>query len=688
VHFLKSLVKNAGGLVVGCLLVIACLLVVAGLYFIREKSKNKSEAVYSALKAPAPDEEKAEASAPPNPGEAGGAPSGPITYYKHIAPIVYHSCAVCHRPGEPGPFPLLTYNDVRKRGQQIVSVTQRHYMPPWLPEPGHGDFQGQRRLTDAQIQTIAEWVRQGAPAGSPTDAPPLPKFVPGWQLGKPDLVIEAAAPYHLPADGPDQYWNFVLPLKVPSTRWVKAIEIRPGNLSAVHHANVVVNVEIDHSRLAAHGGQGIEGFGGMDMNEAPVTFHPDYDSYFLFWKPGETAWVQPAGMAWRADPGTDLLLNVHMRTTGKPELVQPSIGLYFTPDAPTKFPMMLELEHDGALDIPPGDADFQVNDDFTVPVDLDVLAVYPHAHYLGHVLEGYATLPDGSRKWLVRISDWDPSWQAVYHYEEPVFLPRGTVVSMRYHYDNSVANVRNPNEPPKRVRAGNQTTDEMAHLSLQVIPRGTDDSRFDLQEAILLHRLEKYPGDFTAQFNLGVLMHARHRDADAVRYFRGAVAARPDNPVALNGLGEALASAGNVNDAVGLFYRALQANPRSINAHDNLGEALIKLQRWEPAAAEFRQVLADKPDDPGARQKLGVLLKILGYMSAQKGNFEGAVAYWRESLQLSPDAVLFGDLGEVLARLGRTREAVPQFEAALRLDPNQEKAKRGLQTARAQLGAR
>ena len=142
----------------------------------------------------------------------------PITFYRHIAPIVYHSCAPCHRPGEPGPFPLLAYNDVRKRGPQIVSVIKRRYMPPWLPEAGYGDFQEERRLSSDQIRTIEEWVRQGAPAGSPADAPPLPKFVPGWQLGEPDLVIEAAAPYHLPSGGPDQYWNFVLPLTAPGTR--------------------------------------------------------------------------------------------------------------------------------------------------------------------------------------------------------------------------------------------------------------------------------------------------------------------------------------------------------------------------------------------------------------------------------------------------------------------------------------
>ena len=307
----------------------------------------------------------------------------PITFYKHIAPIVYHSCAPCHRPGEPGPFPLLTYTDVQKHGQQIVSVVKRRYMPPWLPEAGYGDFQEERRLSDDQIRTIEEWVRQGAPAGSPADSPPLPKFVPGWQLGEPDLVIEAAAPYHLPSGGPDQYWNFVLPLTAPGTHWVKAIEIRPGSVRAVHHANVL----IDRSRSARTQEKAPSaGFPGMDLNIESDTFDPD--SHFLFWKPGGTPWVEPAGMAWRADPGADLVLNVHMQPTGKPELVQPSIGLYFTDQPATKYPILLQLEHDGALDIPPGDADFQVSDDFVTPMEMDVLAVYPHAHYLGHLLEG------------------------------------------------------------------------------------------------------------------------------------------------------------------------------------------------------------------------------------------------------------------------------------------------------------
>jgi tetratricopeptide (TPR) repeat protein len=606
----------------------------------------------------------------------------PITFYKQVAPIVYQSCAPCHRPGEPGPFPLLTYTDVRKHGRQIVSVIQRRYMPPWLPEAGHGDFQEERRLTDAQIRTIEEWVRQGAPAGSPADAPPLPKFVPGWQLGEPDLAIEAAAPYSLPAGGPDQYWNFVLPLKMPGTRWVKAIEIRPGNIRAVHHANVL----IDRSRSARMQEKSPgAGFAGMDLNIESDTFDPD--SHFLFWKPGGTPWVEPAGMAWRADPGTNLVLNVHMQPTGKPEQVQPSIGLYFTDQAATKYPMLLQLEHDGALDIPPGDADFPVSDDFVVPMDMDALAVYPHAHYLGHVLEGYATLPGGARQWLIRIPDWDPNWQSVYRYKEPVFLPKGAVVSMRYRYDNSAANPRNPNQPPRRVRGGNRATDEMAHLWLQVLPRGVEDRRMELQEAIMLHRLEKYPGDFTSQFNLGALLLARGGNADAIRYLRGAVAARPDHPVALNTLGAALLSDGNVSDAAGFFERALKANPRYTNARYNLANALAEQQRWEQAAGEFRKVLADNPDDAGARQHLGEVLRLWGDQRAQQGNLEEAATHLRDSLDFrQDDAVLHSDLGALLARLGRIREAVPEFEAALRLDPNLETARRNLQAARARLG--
>jgi tetratricopeptide (TPR) repeat protein len=320
-------------------------------------------------------------------------------------------------------------------------------------------------------------------------------------------------------------------------------------------------------------------------------------------------------------------------------------------------------------------------------MDMDVLAVYPHAHYLGRLLEGYATLPDGSRKELIRIPDWDVNWQAVFRYRSPVFLPKGTVVSMRFHYDNSDGNPRNPNHPAKRVRGGNRATDEMGHLWLQVLPRGVEDRRMELQEAIMRHRLEKYPGDFSAQFNLGALRLARGDAPGAVAYLREAVAAQPDQPVALNTLGAAWLSMGNAGDAAGVFERALRSNPRYTNARYNLANALAEQQQWEQAAAQFRKVLEESPQDEGAGRHLRELLRIWADEAVAAGRLEEAVAHFRESLSLrQDDAALHSDLGTVLARLGRIREAVPEFETALRLDPHLDAAKHNLQAARARLG--
>jgi hypothetical protein len=178
------------------------------------------------------------------------------------------------------------------------------------------------------------------------------------------------------------------------------------------------------------------------------------------------------------------------------ESVRPTVGLYFTDKPPQKFPLLIQLEPDDALDIPPGARDFMISDDLTLPRDCEVLAVYPHAHYLGHVLDAYATLPSGERKPIIRISHWDPNWQGVYYYREPLFLPKGTVLSMRYHYENTTK---------MRVKAGNRATDEMGHLWLEVLPVGPGDHRLELQQALLVHRLEKYTHDFEALLHWGRL---------------------------------------------------------------------------------------------------------------------------------------------------------------------------------------
>ncbi len=607
-----------------------------------------------------------------------GAAETPATFTRDVAPIVFKYCASCHRPGEAGPFALLTYEDVKKHARQIATVTAQRYMPPWLPQAGYGEFAGERRLTDAQIRLIAAWVKEGAPEGPLAELPALPHFTQGWQLGTPDLVVEAKRAYVTPAAGRDVFWNFVLTPDVKTTRYVRAIEIRPGNRRIVHHANMLVDRA--HSARLQEKSPGA-GFPGMDLTIEAGAFDPD--SHFLFWKPGSVPSAEPDGLAWRLDPADDLVLNVHLQPSGKPEEVRPSVGLYFTDRPPTKFPMLVQLEHDGALDIPPGDADFLVTDDFRLPVDADVLAVYPHAHYLGKLLEGYATLPGGRREWLVRIPDWDLNWQAVYHYRRPVFLPKGTVISMRFHYDNSKGNNRNPNRPPVRVRAGDQSTDEMGHLWLQLLPRGEGDQRAVLQEAVMRRRLEKYPADFSAHFNLGALMLRRKRPEAAIGYLQEALRAQPDQPAALNALGAAYETENKFADAEEEFRHALRVQPGYTNARYNLANALAAQGKLEEAEGEFRRVVAAAPGDAAARERLTEALKESGAEAERAGKLMEATGCYEELTRLAPgDAAIRNSYGVVLARTGAFAAAAEQFAAAVKSDPSNEAARRNLDLAR------
>ena len=489
----------------------------------------------------------------------------PLSFGHHIAPIVYKNCSPCHRPGEAAPFSLLSYDDVKTHAPLIAAAVGSRRMPPWLPDPAYGHYIDEHRLTDAQISEVLDWIKEGAPEGPASEIPPTPTFTPGWQLGQPDLILEADHAISVPASGPDVFWNFVFHPDIKTTRYIRAMEIRPGDRHAVHHANLLVDRTGWSLRQEIAPGQG---FPGMEIANERSINEPD-DGHFLFWKPGSQPYVEPDGLSWRLDPGNLLVLNTHVHLMGMPMQVKPTVGLYFTDKPPNRFPMLVELEHDGALDIAPGNADFQISDDFRMPLDADVLAVYPHAHYLGKLLEGYATLPDGTRKWLVRIADWDPNWQSVYRYPEPVFLPKGSVISMRYHYDNSDANPRNPNRPPRRVVGGVQATDEMSHLWLQVLPRGGGDRRRELDEALMQHRREKYPDDILAHVRLAALMLARQSTAEAVPMAQAAVRIAPDNPEARNLFGAALIATGKTNEAIEQFQAALKVRPDFVNARFN-----------------------------------------------------------------------------------------------------------------------
>jgi tetratricopeptide (TPR) repeat protein len=555
-----------------------------------------------------------------------------VTFNRDIAPIIFHSCSTCHHPGEAGPFSLLTYSDVKRHARQIAEVTEARIMPPWLPEPQKLKFADDLRLPDSQIDLIRRWVAQGAGEGDAADLPPQPKFSQGWRLGTPDLILKADKPFILPADGSDSYWNFIFRVPIEQTRWVKAIEIHPGDKRYIHHANILVDRGATSRKREAEPGSG---FGGMEIRIESQVFDPD--SHLLFWKPGTVPYVEPDGMALRLDKGTDLILNTHMQPSGKPEVIQPTIGIYFTSQPATKLPMLLQLENDIKLDIPAGQSDFLVTDKFTLPVDVNLLAIYPHAHYLGKDIQASASLPDGSTRALIHIPRWNLNWQAVYRYAEPVFLPKGTAVELRYIYDNSADNPLNPNHPPVRVRAGNRSSDEMCHLWLQVLPVNYDpaqgDPRMLLQEALARHNVEKNPADFEAHYNLAAMLQAKNKMDDARREYEFALRLRPDDAAANNAMGSVLLATGQPGQAVSYLSRALKTRPDYFDAHYNLGNALASQNDFAGASEQFQLALQSQPNDADAEANLGSALAEMGRFSQAKTHFERA-------LQIDPNHAL------------------------------------------------
>jgi Flp pilus assembly protein TadD/mono/diheme cytochrome c family protein len=571
-----------------------------------------------------------------------------VTFNKDIALVFFQYCATCHRPGESGPFPLLSYKDAKSHARQIAAVTQSRFMPPWLPDPGEFKFADELRLSDAQITTIAHWVEQGAVEGAPSDLPPIPKFAEGWQMGPPDLVIKAEKPYQLPASGTDQYWNFIFRTPVNRTRWLKAIEIRPGDKRVVHHANVLV--DRTQSARAQEPSPGA-GFGGMEIKIESEAFDPD--SHFLFWKPGTAPYTEPDGMALRLDAGTDLVLNIHLQSSGKAEWIQPSLGLYFTEQPATRVPMLLQLENDRKLDIPPGEKNFLVTDEFTLPENVQLLAIYPHAHYVGKDLQAFATFPDGTQKSLIHIPSWDLNWQAVFRYETPVELPAGTVISMRYRYDNSDENIRNPNVPPKRVVGGNRASDEMAHLWLQVLPHSnpgeTGDPRRILQEAMARHNVDKNPADFEAHYNLGAMLQGRGDVAGAEKQYAMALSIRPEDATVNNAIAGANLAAGHPDAAITYLQTALRSRPDYFDAHYNLGTALAMLNNFAAAVEEFRAAVRLNSQDANAEANLGAAL-------AELRNWKEARAHLEKALAIDPT-------------LTNARDNLEQVKRALPNDP-------------------
>jgi tetratricopeptide (TPR) repeat protein len=630
-----------------------------------------------------------------------GTQAAPVTFTKDISPILFSHCTNCHRPDGNAQISLLTYDAVKRHATQIRTVTKSRYMPPWKPEAGYGTFVGERRLTDQQVQLIERWISDGLVEGDPSDLPPQPRWAPGWQLGEPDLVVTLPE-YTLRSDGTDLFRNFVVPIPGAGTRYVSAVEFRPGN-RAVHHADILVDSTPASRRLdEADPEPGYEGV---------ISFSAHYpDGHSLGWTPGKVAALSPKGLAWRLEAGTDFVVQLHMQPTGKSEHVQPAIGLFFTKDAPTRTPSIVRLGRRN-LDIAPGLADYRTNDSYVLPVDVEVQSIQPHAHYRARELRAWATLPDGTRRWLIVIRNWDFNWQDLYQYSEPFHLPAGTRLEMEYVFDNSAANPRNPDHPPKRVLWGFRTTDEMSDLFVQVMTRTElERERLDANfrgkglaedvvgleteikvnpdlstlhnDAALIYlelgQADRAVGHFeavsqlnpksaVARYNLGVALKDAGRSAEAAQRYREALAIDPTYAAAHSALGSTLLTAGDTGKAIEQLQWALRLNPNDPETHLTLARSLVTTGKIQEGISHYQDGLRNRPDCVPCLEGLAWLLSVHWDPSVRQPADAVRLAGQAVELTHNSDAVALQVLAAAYGAAGRFDQAVHSAETAATL---------------------
>lgn len=546
-----------------------------------------------------------------------------VTFSKDVAPILFEHCAACHRSGGVAPFSLLTYQDATKRERQILEVIEVGLMPPWPPDPGGIEFVDERRLSDVQKETLHQWVNDGAAEGDPRDLPLQPTWPDGWHSGIPDLVLELAEAFRLRSEGTDVFRNFVLPVDVSETRYVKSIELQPRNKQLVHHAIMMV----DHTQAtrAIDAADPLPGFGGMEQGFAELP-----DGRFVGWTPGKQPDPPAASSMWQIRPGTDIVLQLHLVPGGAEADIKPRIGIIFGEKPAKDYPTYgLHLTADHLIDIPPGNSNFTVRESFVLPVAAQLQLIYPHAHLLGKEVHAFAQFPNGTQQDLLRISDWNFYWQQSYRCLRPVHLPEGTVLHLHWTFDNSSANPRNSNNPLKRVVAGNRTTDEMAQMLFQLgLQKRSDVAQITI--AKMRHELQKSPDDWKFHCRLGVALQGTNNHAEAAQHYR----------------------------------RSIELNPDFAIAHFNLGLALESLGDGQQSVWHIRRAIELSADHPLLLRKYGALLR-------HAGKLDEAARHLSRAVELDENSALtHSDLALTLQLQRRDEEAIRHFRKAIDLKPS------------------
>jgi peroxiredoxin len=360
-----------------------------------------------------------------------------ITYTKHVAPILQQRCQACHRPEQSAPFALLTYNDAVKHARMLKEVTTQRRMPPWHADPRHGHFINDRRLTDKEIETLAAWVDAGTPRGDDKDLPKPTEWVKGWNMGKPDLVLDMPKEYEVAAEGTLPYQTFTIDPGFKEDMWVEKAEARPGAAAVVHHLVVYI--------LKPGQDRPFDNDGNMNI--------------LVGWAPGDLALACPPETGLCVPKGSKLMFELHYTPNGTAVKDRSSIGLIFHKKKP-KYEMLMNSFVNESIRIPPRDPHYRAEATMRFRADARILSLVPHMHWRGKDYFYELIYPDGRKQTLLSVPRWDFNWQNTYTFAEPIKVPKGTRLHAVAHWDNSRNNPYNP-DPNKEVRFGLQTWEEM-----------------------------------------------------------------------------------------------------------------------------------------------------------------------------------------------------------------------------------
>jgi hypothetical protein len=383
-------------------------------------------------------------------------PQAAPTYTKDVAPILQKRCQTCHRPGEAGPFSMLTYEDTRPWAATMKLVVQRKVMPPWFADPNYGHFANERSLSAEEIRTLVAWANTGAQKGDAKDMPPPVKFEEGWGMPKPDMVFQLPKAYSVPESGMVEYQYVIVPTGFKEDRWVQMMEVRPTDRSVVHHIIAYLREPgSDYFKDQKIG----------EFFEAPPQKADEKDTsalpsdFLVGYAPGQPAEILQPGQGKLIKAGSDIVFEVHYTPNGKATTDRTKLGLIFAKEPPKERVLTLSAVN-GTFKIPPGDPNYRVDASFDVRTDLKLAGLHPHMHTRGRDFEYRLVFPDGKTETILKVPAYNWHWQLWYNLTEPITLPRGTRIECTAHFDNSANNPENP-DPTKTVIWGQQSWDEM-----------------------------------------------------------------------------------------------------------------------------------------------------------------------------------------------------------------------------------